>query len=373
MDKKLKIAFIALRGVPISDGIVKVTNGVAAELSRRGHEIDVYCGRKHGNIDGEFNGYNIITVGSMNQSFAEKMTLTLNATIKALPKEYDIYHFEAMGPSIFAFLPKMLGKNVVIQSHGIEYDRPKWNSFAKKVLKMLEKGSVNNCNCLTVVSKKLQRHFWNLYGKKTIYIPNFSDEPHNDANVENLIQFGLKPNEYFLFLNRIDAGKGLHYLIEAFNNIETDKKLAICGPIDEKDEYHQKIVAMAKNNPNIVFVGYVNGELKTTMYQYSYACCQTSESEGMSTSLLEIMSYAKCGIISDIEENTDVIGENAISFKNADVNSLKEALIYAIAHPDVVKRCGTKAQEVWSENYTLEKVTDQYEYMYERIVYGKNK
>lgn len=371
--RKLKIAYIALRGVPISDGIVKVTNDIASELSKRGHDIVVYTGRKYGNQDGIYNNYKIKTVSSINISFIEKMSLTFNATLKAMTEDFDIYHFEAMGPSICAIIPRIFGKNVVIQSHGIEYDRPKWGNFAKFVLKLLEKMSINNCNCLTVVSKKLQRHFLYEYNKETKYIPNFSDMPKDDYNEKLLEKYNLEPFKYFLFLNRIDAGKGLHFLIEAYNRIDTDIKLAICGPIDKKDEYHQKILNMANKNPNIVFVGFVKEELKTTMYKFAYACCQTSESEGMSTSLLEIMSFSKCGIVSDIEENMDVVEECALSFKTANVDSLCEVLKEAINNPQKVCLLGDKAYNLWKKNYTLEKVTEQYEKMYEDVVNEKGK
>ncbi len=366
----MKIAYIALRGVPISDGIVRVTDAIASELSRRGHEIVVYTTTNYGNHSGSYNGYTIEALHITKKNSLEKMALTGAATFAALKKDFDIYHFEAMGPSFFAVFPHMLHKKIVIQSHGIEYARPKWGKVAKFVLKSLEKLSVNKCNCLTVVSKKLERYFWAEYKKKTLYIPNFSEYPSGEEDFTFMEQYGLQDNGYYLFLNRIDAGKGVHYLIDAFNQLKTEKKLAICGPILEDDSYHKHLLSIAKDNPNIVFLGFVKGAAKDTLYRHAYACCQTSESEGMSTSLLEMMSFGKPCVISDIEENRDVAQEYALYFRSADEASLLKTLQYAEDHPDEIAEMGNLARREWENNYTLDKVADKYEEMYRSIVNG---
>lgn len=369
----MRIAFIALRGVPLSDGIVRVADPIASELSKRGHEVVVYTTRNYGNRSGLYNGYTIKALHIPKLGFLEKMLLTGVATFKSLGKGFDVYHFEAMGPSAFAAIPFLFHKRVVIQSHGIEYARPKWGRFAKKMLRFLEKISVNKCQCLTVVSKKLERYFLSEYNKQTLYIPNFTDYPSTIEDYSTMEQFGLEPNDFYLFLNRIDAGKGVHYLINAFNKLKTSKKLAICGPISAKDPYHNHLLSLAKDNPNIVFAGFVKGAAKDTLYRNAYVCCQSSESEGMSTSLLEMMSFGKPCLISDIEENRDVAQNNAIYFRSADEESLLEALQYSEDHPVEIAKLGELVRQEWEKNYTLDKVADQYEEMYRGLVNGKNR
>lgn len=368
----MKIAFIALRGVPLSDGIVRVTDVVASELSKLGHDVTVYTSDRYGNINGNYNGYKIITVHAPKIGFLEKMVLTKRSAKLAVKEDFDIYHFEAMGPSYYAKIPFKKGKKVVIQSHGIEYDRPKWNWFAKFVLKTLEKKSLKYCQCLTVVSKKIKRHFLTKYNYPSLYIPNFTRNPQN-GDIHLLEKYGIEANKYFLFLNRIDAGKGVHYLVNAYNEIDTTFKLVICGELVDGNEYHELIKNLAKNNPNILLMGNVDGELKNTLYENAYVCLQTSESEGMSTSLLEAMSYGRCSIVSDIEENIDVAEDSAISFKSTDVGDLKRCLLLAASSPDIVSNKGKSAFNIWKNNFTIEKVVNMYLEMYNQIVYETSK
>ena len=49
-----------------------------------------------------------------------------------------------------------------------------------------------------------------------------------------------------MFLARIVPEKGLHYLIDAFMQTDTDKKLVIAGGVSHSSEYAKQIHDMAK-------------------------------------------------------------------------------------------------------------------------------
>ncbi len=62
-----------------------------------------------------------------------------------------------------------------------------------------------------------------------------------------------------MYLGRIVPEKGEHYLIEAFKNIDTDKRLVIAGGSSDTDEYMDKLKQMAGQDDRIVFTGFVSG------------------------------------------------------------------------------------------------------------------
>ena len=53
-------------------------------------------------------------------------------------------------------------------------------------------------------------------------------------------KYGLDKDEYILFLGRLVPEKGITYLIEAFKDIETDKKLVIAGGSSDTDSFMQE-------------------------------------------------------------------------------------------------------------------------------------
>ena len=369
----MKIAYIALRGVPLSDGIVQYTDDIARKLAKRGHEVTVYTSRRYGNSTGVYNeGYYIKTVPSLPFGFAEKMSLVFMASVHQLFCDYDIVHFHAMGPSIFAFMGKLSGKATIIQSHGIEYNRVKFSKIARIVLQKLEKWSINMGDELLVCSNSLHEHFIKTYNKETIVIHNAVNIPDSlEPNSNILKEYGLSKNSYYLFIARITKEKGLEYLIRAFEKLETDRKLIIAGPFNpETDSYHYKLKKMAEKDNRIVFIGFVSGENKISLLQGAYAYCLPSESEGFSVALLEAMSYGKCCIVSDIPSNVEAISNCGITFKSKDAKELHKVLKRIDKNIEKSNKLGQMARErvitCFNEDLLVKKTEMLYQEVYSR-------
>lgn len=372
----MKIAYIALRGVPLSDGIVQYTDDLARQLVKRGHDVTVYTSRRYGNKTGIYdNSYRIITVPSIPVGFAEKMSIVFCASIHQLFCDYDILHYHAMGPSIFAFMGKRKNRAVIIQSHGVEYERAKYGNFAKKTLQILEKWSINMGDELIVCSNTLKEHFMNEYGKKTTLIYNAVEIPDTDISSNSIFEkLSIQRDGYYLYMARITEEKGLHYLINAFNRMATNKKMVIAGPYDISNEYHNRIIEMANGNDRIVFAGFIYGEDKANLIRGAYSFVLPSELEGFSIGLLEAMSYAKCCIISDIPNNMEAAGSGeccCIPFKNKDEQSLLEKLIYVDRNPEYARVVGAHARDRIIDNFSEEKLVDTTEKLYIEILNKK--
>ncbi len=369
----MKIAYIALRGVPLSDGIVQYTDDIAREMVKRGHEVTVYTSRRYGNVDGFYDdSYKIVTVPSLPWGFAEKMSIVLFASIKQLFKKYDIVHYHAMGPSVFAFMS--CGKATVIQSHGIEYNRVKFSKTARKVLKTLEKWSINLCDELLVCSNALHEHFITRYSKETIVIHNSVNIPAlSEPDGDMLKKYCVEKDSYYLFIARITEEKGLGYLINAYKRLKTDKKLIIAGPFDEKnDSYHKALMEMANSDNRISFVGFVSGKEKENLLAGAYSYCLPSESEGFSVALLEAMSYGKCCIVSDIPNNIEAVADSGVTFKSKDEESLYGALEWVEINPEKAKQLGEEARGRVCNYFSEEILVARTEEFYNVILERKN-
>lgn len=59
-------------------------------------------------------------------------------------------------------------------------------------------------------------------------------------------KYGLEKDSYFLFLGRMCQEKGIHYLIDAFKDVKTEKKLVIAGGASDTDDYMQELKNLAK-------------------------------------------------------------------------------------------------------------------------------
>lgn len=161
----------------------------------------------------------------------------------------------------------------------------------------------------------MQEYFQETYQRHTVYIPNGISRPqHREAD---LIQerFGLEKDGYILFLARIVPEKGLHYLIDAYRQLDTEKKLVIAGGCSHSQEYMDEIRRICATDHRIVLTGFVQGRELEELYSNAWLFVLPSDIEGMAISLLEAMSYGNCCLVSDIPENTEVIQQCGYTFR----------------------------------------------------------
>ena len=207
-------------------------------------------------------------------------------------------HIHAEGPAFFCWIPKLFGKRVICTIHGLDWDREKWRgSVASKFIRGGEKNAVKYADEIIVLSKDVQKYFLETYGRETHFIPNGVNRP--EVREAKLItdHFGLKKDSYILFLGRLVPEKGIRYLVEAFKNVKTDKKLVIAGGSSDTDSFMEELKELAKGDDRILFTGFVQGAMLEELYSNAYIYTLPSDLEGMPLSLLEAMSYGNCCLL----------------------------------------------------------------------------
>ena len=258
----------------------------------------------------EYKGIKLVSVPTIDMRGAAAASASLTAAVRAAFGKFDVVHFHAEGPCAMMWLPKLFGKRCVATVHGLDHQRSKWGRFASKYILFGEKCAVKFADEIIVLSKGVQDYFMDTYGRETVYIPNGVNRPVVREADQIQQKFGLKKDDYILYLARLVPEKGLHYLIEAFKQVKTDKKLVIAGGSSDTDPYVNQLKEMAKDDKRIVFTGFVRGEFL----------------EGMPLSLLEAMSYGNCCLVSDIAECTEVVEDKAVIFRKSDISDLREKL-----------------------------------------------
>lgn len=337
----MRIAMIGHKRVPSREGGVEiVVEELSTRLVKKGNQVDIY-NRKGKNVQDknadlenkkikEYKGAKIITVPTINQKGLDALVYSFLASIKASFTNYDILHYHAEGSCAMLWIPHLLKKKIVVTIHGLDWQRSKWGGFASKYIKFGEKLAVKYADEIIVLSEGVQKYFKDTYNRNTVFIPNGVNKPVIREPKIIKEKYGLDKDNYILFLARIVPEKGLDYLIDAYNNIRTDKKLVIAGGASHTNEYLEKIKEKARQNKNIIMTGFVQGEELEELYSNCYIYCLPSDIEGMPISLLEAMSYGKNCLISNIEENVQVCEDNALTFEKSNVvdltNKLKDAL-----------------------------------------------
>lgn len=365
---QLKIAMIGHKRIPTREGGVEiVVKELATRMVKRGHRVDAY-NRRGSHVSGKefvnrvgkkYEGINIVTIPTFENKSLNAIVYSFFASIRSLFGRYDIIHYHAEGPCAMLWIPKIFGKRVIATIHGLDWQRSKWGNLASKVLKFGEKMAAKYADQVIVLSANMKEYFEKEYGRDTIYIANGVNKPENKEAREIKQKWSLEKNEYILFLARIVPEKGAHYLIDAYKNLATDKKLVIAGGSSHSVQYFEELKQRAEDNKNIIFTDFVGGRTLEELYSNAYVFVLPSDIEGMAIGLLEAMSYGNCCLVSDIPENVEVITDKGVAFKHSNVDSLTIELSKLLEHPEVVEKYQSSSVEYICEKYSWEKAVDE--------------
>ena len=375
----MRIAMIGHKRIPSREGGVEVVvDELSVRMAAMGHRVDAYnrfghhvSGKKYDQEYGWkgrkfYKGVRVYIVPTFRRSSLNAIVYTFFATIMALFHQYDVIHYHAEGPCAMLWLPHFLKRKVVVTIHGLDWQRAKWGNFASFVIKFGEKMAARYADDIIVLSDNVKEYFWKTYNRKVTYIPNGINRPAPQGQTVIGEKYGLQKDGYFLFLARIVPEKGLHYLIEAFSGLETDKKLVIAGGSSQAYGYMEQIHRMAAEDDRILMTDFVQGQVLEELYANAYAFVLPSDVEGMALTLLEAMSYGACCLVSDIRENTEVVEDKARTFKKGNVKDLRRQLTWLLEHPDEVRRMGEESVDYICEKYDWDDVTERTLTVYEK-------
>lgn len=359
----MKIAFIGGRDIKTLGGIENYVYNLATHLVKLGHEPIVYCESNRNAIE-EVNGFKVVYHKSFGGRFLCKILLSLKSTIDALTKEesVELFHYNAWPPSLWSWIPRMVGRKALLEGHGFEWKRTKYSPFQQKIMHLMEWLTAKMHKNILVVSDEQRDYFASHYSRSCVTIPTAVNMPDsNDVDSDILSRYNVEQGRYFLYLGRLVQDKNPDYLIKAFQKANTtDYKLVIAGSNDQQPEYVEYLHKLAQSDSNIIFTGAVYGADKNTLLRHSAAFCIPSTIEGLAITLLEAMSYGLVCIASDIPSNREGLSNNGIWVTAEDVDSLADKIEYVISNTDALSHIKELNRRRVEQNFTWDIIAQRY-------------
>ena len=367
--ERLKIAMLGHKRIPSREGGIEiVVEELCVRMAALGHRVTCY-NRKGHHVSGarfdqktvrQYKGVNIRTVPTIEKKGLAAVSSSFFASLASAFGPYDMVHIHAEGPAFFCWIPKLFRKRVVVTVHGLDWSREKWKSgFGSRFIRQGERNAVKYADEIIVLSKGVQDYFRKTYGRDTRFIPNGVTRPRIQEAEDITRRFGLLKDSYLLFLGRLVPEKGIRYLIEAFKNVKTNKKLVIAGGSSDTDDFVKELKDLADGDSRIFFTGFVQGKTLDELYSNAYLYCLPSDLEGMPLSLLEAMSYGNCCLVSNIPECVEVVEEKALLFRKANVHDLQDKLQRACDDPEMVSKYKIDAADFICGKYNWDDVVKQ--------------
>jgi glycosyltransferase involved in cell wall biosynthesis len=368
----MKIALIGQKGLPATwGGVEQHAEKLALELSSRGNTVVAYNRPYYANeraveqFSRANKGIEVVTLKTIKSKHLDTIVHTFRATIDAMKRNVDVYHYQGVGPALLSWMPRLMrpSARVVATFHSPDRLHQKWGRVARFMLTLGEWASLTFAHKTIAVSKTLKAYAKEEYGKDAVYVPNGVLIPEV-KKVDEITEFGLHTDEYILMVSRLIPHKGAHTLIEAFTQTHTTKKLVIVGDSSYTDAYVKELKELAAGDDRIVFTGYQTGEVLEQLFSNAYLYVQPSESEGLSIAVLEAASYGKAVLASNIPANAEIVRGRGFLFENKSVDDLLEQLTMLLVTPKRVAQAGEQLHAMVKQQYNWETITDETENVY---------
>lgn len=248
----------------------------------------------------------------------------------------------------------MFGKKTVVSVQGLDWQRKKWSRVARHALKFCEWTSARLPNATVVVSRTLQAYYHSRYAKDCAYVPNGTRIRDRQSGTF-LERAGLEPDGYALFLGRFSPEKNCDLLIDAFEKLNTPKKLVLAGGSSHTDQYVFRI--RQRQSEKIKILDWISGDTLEEVLTNAALFVLPSDMEGLSLALLDAMGAGVCVLASDAPENVEAIGDAGFTFRRGNLNDLQRMLTLLLSDSALRENTGRRAQTRILREYLWEDVT----------------
>lgn len=365
----MKIAFVSTRGIPNNyGGFEQFAEYISVGMAQRGHEVVVYSPKFHPYQESTYKGVRIkhiyspetwmgSSVGSFFYDFA-----SLRDALKK--EDFDIIYeagYTSIIPAYIWFNVKKRKRPIFTTNmDGLENKRSKFSPMVRRFLDWEEKMAVKYSHYLIADNMGIHDYYKEKYGKESKFLA-YGADIHDDFKAEYLEEFGLKSEEYYILIARLEPENNIVMVIEGYLHSKENGRRPLIVVGKTNTPHGKELVEKYGNERNVEFVGGIYDFKKLdSVRHFSKAYFHGHSVGGTNPSLLEAMA-AGCFIFAhDNIFNRAVLKENAFYYPSADKVTEYLNRIDTIAEGSKIQYTARNIEVIRNE-YSWESLIDKHE------------
>lgn len=352
----MKIALVGTRGIPARyGGFETFAEELSTRLAERGHEVTVYCRERHS--EAGYRGVNLVCLPTIRHKYLDTIVHTAVSTLHLVTRgRFDAALYCNAANAVFTWVPRVVGVPVALNVDGLERNRRKWNWAGRLWYQLGERLSTVCPSAVVSDAERIRDYYRERYGKESTFIP-YGADPARLETKATLDQLGLTPDEYFLYVSRMEPENNALLVREAFEQVATAKKLALIGDAPYAHDYIRRV--RATTDPRVILPGGIYGDGYRELTSHSFAYIHATEVGGTHPALIESMARGALTLYLDTPENAEVAGGAAIPFTH---ENLADQLRLVLDMPESERTLWRdRARRRVMERYSWDAVTTAYE------------
>lgn len=368
----MKIAILGSRGIPHTySGYEAFIGEVGPRLVERGHDVVVYCrSLLFRERPKTYKGVQLIYLPNFETKTLGTLTHTALSMVDVMSRKADVIFVVNVVNAFNCILPRLFGKRVAINVDGLDWKRGKWGWLGKTYFYLNAKYVGRICpRGIVTDAREMQRIYWEEFQTPSVSIAY-------GANIEKseepaiVRKYGLEPNEYYLIASRLVPENNADLIVRAFEKVKSTRKLAIAGNANYRSEFVDRL--KQTKDQRVVFLGHVGSpEHVKELHCNAYGYVHGHSLGGTNPALLKALGYGNCVLALGTAFNREVVQDYGILFDNND-DDLAKKLQWVEDHPEIAEGYRLRAPRRILEAYTWEKITDQYEELFQELASGQD-
>lgn len=369
----LKIALMGTRGIPASyGGFETCVEEVGARLAARGHAVTVYSKRPIDSEEvAEYRGMRNIYLPRPQVRGVETLVATALSIVDSLFRGYDIHMIFNGANSPLVPLLRCFGKQVVLNTDGLEWQRDKWGPIAKKYYKTSEKISARVCKHLISDSDAIHDYYAETHKVNSTIIAYGANLPgtYTSKEVESVLgEYGLVPGQYFIQVTRFEPENQPLFCLQTFAKLKLDKiKYVLVGGSRTGTTYMDSISSFGDMHANVALPGFIyDKRILEILMTNSLAYVHGNRVGGTNPALLQAMAAGRPVIAADCVFNREVLGELGVFFESHS-DSLANGMLKFVENPEYAKpQVFSNITRIMAK-YNWDLIADKYEALFQKV------
>jgi len=357
----VRIAIIGTRGYPyVYSGYETFVTELSQRLVGQNIQVTVYC---HKNLfiekPKQVNGIDLVYIPTIEKKSMSQLVHSFLSMFHACFSNADIILAVNPANGPYGLIAKIFRKPTAINVDGLEWLRPKWKGLGGKYFYFAAWLSTKFYDRLVNDSEEMRKVYLELFKKDSTVIA-YGANIRESKQPELIKKWGLIKDDYYLIVGRLIPDNNADIILNGFINSKSLRKLVIVGDVPFEDEYARNI--KKTTDSRVILTGYVtNSDELAELYHNCYAYFHGHEFGGTNPTMLKALAYG-CGILAlNTRFNQEMLasGKYGMYFeKNS--KAVASLVDFVDDKEDEIEKFRRISRNRISENYTWEKITQQY-------------
>jgi glycosyltransferase involved in cell wall biosynthesis len=366
----VRIGLLGTRGIPARyGGFETFAEECGAGLAARGHAVTVYCRSQYvPRTLRSHRGVRLVVLPTLRSKYTDTVVHTFLSALHAVKERFDVLLICNAANTLFAALPRLCGTPVAVNVDGIERRRRKWNRLGKAYYRAAEVLSTRLPNAIVTDARVIERYYRERYGARSVFIP-YGAHAAPEAPGPELARRGLSPRGYFLYVSRLEPENNAHRVVEAFEQVRTERRLVVVGDAPYARAYIERL--RTTPDPRILFTGGIYGDGYRELQSNALCYVHATEVGGTHPALIEAMGMGGLVVANDTPENAEVVAGTGLLYRFNDAADLTGLLQRVADAPEGWAELRAAARARVAECYSWESVVDRYEALLGELAGGR--